>query len=165
MQTALEILEYSYNSNFATANPMKFHHVSSTLANFMAIASVISLSAVTFTPLIPSSVIAQEAGEPVTTTSTPQSIALAKYLKQIGAKVYTTYWCPHCHNQKERFGKEAVKFIQVIECDRRGVNPQTQLCIDKKIRGFPTWEINGNFYTGDRSLEYLANLSGYRNGI
>jgi len=164
-QTALKILEYSYNSNFATASPMKFHHVSSTLATCIAIASVTSLSAVTFTPLVTSPAIAQETGDPVTTTSTPQAISLAKYLNQIGAKVYTAYWCPHCHHQKERFGKEAVKNLQVIECDRRGVNPQTQLCIDKKIRGFPTWEINGEFYAGDRTLENLANLSGYRNGI
>ncbi|NMF58533.1 protein disulfide isomerase family protein [Pseudanabaena yagii] len=165
-QTALEILEYIYNSNFATVYPMKFHYASSTLAAFgMAIASVTSISAVAFTPLITSPAIAQETGEPVTTTSTPQAIALSKYLKKIGAKVYTAYWCPHCHNQKERFGKEAVKNLQVIECDRRGVNPQTQLCIDKKIRGFPTWEINGRFYEGDRTLENLANLSRYRNGI
>ncbi|NEO03070.1 MAG: hypothetical protein F6K50_49480, partial [Moorea sp. SIO3I7] len=38
---------------------------------------------------------------------------------------------------------------------------QTNLCIEAKIRGFPTWEINGRFYPGMLSLEQLAKFSGY----
>ena len=142
---------------------MKFHHPSSTLAAVgIAIASITSLSALTFTPYLTETAIAQEAAPTVTTRSNDNAIALAKHLRKIGAKVYTAFWCPHCHNQKERFGKEAIGQIEVIECDRRGVKPQTQLCIDKKIRGFPTWEINGELYAGDRSLENIARLSKYR---
>jgi len=142
---------------------MKFHHPSSTLAAVgIAIASITSLSALTFTPYLTETAIAQEAAPTVTTRSNDNAIALAKHLRKIGAKVYTAFWCPHCHNQKERFGKEAIGQIEVIECDQRGVKPQTQLCIDKKIRGFPTWEINGELYAGDRSLENIARLSKYR---
>lgn len=148
---------------------MKFHTSSSTLATVsIAIASMISFSALTFVPIVTVPAIARETGEtgePVTTRSTPQAIALAKHLRKIGAKMYAAYWCPHCHNQKERFGQEATSQLDVIECDRRGVKPQRQLCIDKKIRGFPTWEINGRFYEGDRTLENLANLSRYRGDI
>ena len=43
----------------------------------------------------------------VTTKSTPASIALAKHLTSSGAVMYSAYWCPHCHEQKELFGKEA----------------------------------------------------------
>ncbi len=142
---------------------MKFHHPSSTLAAVgIAIASITGISAMTFTPQLTGSAIAQEAAPTVTTTSSANAIGLAKHLHKIGAKVYTAFWCPHCHNQKERFGEEAVKQLEVIECDSRGVKPQRQLCIDKKIRGFPTWEIDGKLYAGDRSLENLAELSKYR---
>jgi glutaredoxin len=101
----------------------------------------------------------------VTTTSRVNEIALAKHLRKIGAKLYTAYWCPHCHSQKQRFGKEAVKHLEVIECDRRGVKPQTQLCRDKKIRAYPTWEINGKLYPGNHSLESIANFSQYRGNL
>lgn len=168
-KTSLEILQYSYNSNFAPMYFMKFHAPSLTLvAVGIAIASMTSFSALTFGPIVTAPAIAQttgETGEPVNTRSTPQAISLAKYLRKIGAKVYTAYWCPHCHSQKERFGQEATSQLDVVECDRRGVKPQRQLCIDKKIRGFPTWEIDGRLYEGDRTLENLANLSKYRGDI
>jgi glutaredoxin len=98
----------------------------------------------------------------VTTTSSANEIALAKHLRKIGAKLYTAYWCPHCHSQKQRFGKQAVETLVVIECDQRGITPQTQLCQDKRVRAYPTWEINGKMYAGSHSLETLAELSGYR---
>ncbi|WP_126384594.1 protein disulfide isomerase family protein [Pseudanabaena sp. ABRG5-3] len=148
---------------------MKFHDISSRLVSIsIAIIGMTSFSALTFVPTLTAPAIAQtigEKGEPVTTRSTPQAIALAKHLRKIGAKVYTAYWCPHCHDQKERFGQEATSQLDIIECDQRGFKPQRQLCIAKKIRGFPTWEINGRFYEGDRTLENLANLSRYRGDI
>ena len=109
-------------------------------------------------------VIAQESAPAVTSRSTAQEIALAKHLKKIGAKLYTAYWCPHCHRQTHLFGKEAVKHLAVIECDPNGVNQQSQLCSSKKIRGYPTWEINGRFYPGVRSLRDLARISNYSGG-
>ncbi len=98
----------------------------------------------------------------VTTRSTPQTIALAKHLNKIGAKVYTAYWCPYCHRQVQSFGKEASRNLTVIECDRGAVNHQNQLCVAKKISGFPTWEINGKLYSGMRTLNDLARISNYR---
>jgi hypothetical protein len=98
----------------------------------------------------------------VTTRSTPQTIALAKHLNKIGAKLYVAYWCPYCHRQTERFGKEAMRNLTVIECDRRAVNHQNRLCVAKGISGFPTWEINGKLYSGMRTLDALARLSNYR---
>jgi len=29
------------------------------------------------------------------------------------------------------------------------------------VKGFPTWEIKGQFYSGTQSLEKLADVSGY----
>lgn len=104
-----------------------------------------------------------ETGLPITTPSGPSEIALARHLTDVGAKMYGAYWCPHCHDQKQLFGLQAVKLIPYVECAADGANPQTALCQSKsEVTGFPTWEINGQFYPGTRSLDELANLSGYQ---
>ena len=46
---------------------------------------------------------------------------------------------------------------------KSGINSQTQLCIDKKIKGFPTWEINGKLFLGVLSLKELSKLTGFKN--
>ena len=76
----------------------------------------------------------------VTSESTRESIELAKYLKDNGVVKYSAYWCPNCLNQGELFGKQAYRELNVVECARDGINSQTQLCIDKKIKGFPHGE-------------------------
>ena len=97
----------------------------------------------------------------ITSESTKESIAFAKYLKDNGVVKYSAYWCPHCLNQGELFGKQAYKELNVVECARDGKNSQTQLCIDKEVLGFPSWEINGNLIIGVQSLEELSKLTGY----
>ena len=99
----------------------------------------------------------------VTSESTRESIELAKYLKNNGVVKYSAYWCPNCLNQSELFGKQAYGELNVVECARDGINSQTQLCIDKKIKGFPTWEINGNLILGVLSLKELSKLTGFKN--
>ncbi|MEG3861618.1 vitamin K epoxide reductase family protein [Microcoleus sp. herbarium12] len=99
----------------------------------------------------------------VTTTSGPAQIALAQHLRQIGAKEYGAYWCPHCHDQKLLFGKEAAKIIDYFECDPKGQNSRAEICqaAAANVKGFPTWEIKGQFYSGTKQLDELADLSGY----
>ena len=99
----------------------------------------------------------------VTSESTRESIELAKYLNDKGVVKYSAYWCPNCLNQSELFGKQAYKELNVVECARDGKNSQTQLCIDKNIKGFPTWEINGKLILGILSLKELSNLTGFKN--
>jgi uncharacterized membrane protein len=113
----------------------------------------------------PSSVTADipgEAGPPVSTVSGDAEMQLAAHLADIDAKMYSAWWCPHCHDQKQLFGSQAVKVIPYVECDPAGQNPQTELCqsVDE-VRGFPTWEINGQFLSGAKPLEELADASGY----
>ena len=79
----------------------------------------------------------------VSSESTKESIELAKYLNDKGVVKYSAYWCPNCLNQSELFGKQAYRELNEVECARDGINSKTQLCIDKKIKGFLTWEING----------------------
>ena len=97
----------------------------------------------------------------ITSESTKESIAFAKYLKDNGVVKYSAYWCPNCLNQGELFGKQAYKELNVVECARDGKNSQTQLCIDKEVLGFPSWEINGKIIIGVQSLEDLYKLTGY----
>lgn len=106
--------------------------------------------------------IAGEAGLAITTTSEAAEIALAQHLKQVGAKMYGAYWCPHCHDQKQLFGREAFSQLNYIECDPKGKNPQPDLCKAANIKSYPTWEINGKIYSGTQSLEELASASGYQ---
>jgi uncharacterized membrane protein/glutaredoxin len=89
------------------------------------------------------------------------TVKLAKHLDAAGIKMYGAFWCPHCQDQKAMFG-DAAKYLPYIECDPRGKNSQAQLCRDKHIKGFPTWEIDGEFYASVQSLNNLADLSGYQ---
>ena len=99
----------------------------------------------------------------VTSESTKETIKFAKYLKDSGVIKYSAYWCPNCLNQSELFGKQAYMELNVVECANDGKNSQTQLCIDKKIKGFPSWEINGKIILGVLTLEELSTLTGYEN--
>lgn len=98
----------------------------------------------------------------ISSHSGPAEIELASHLTAIGAKEYGAFWCPHCQEQKQLFGKEAFPEINYIECDPRGNNAKPELCQAANIRSYPTWEINGNFYSGLQSLEKLADLSAYQ---
>ena len=98
----------------------------------------------------------------VTSESTKESIEFAKYLTDYGVIKYSAYWCPNCHKQSELFGKQAYKELNVVECAKDGRNSQTQLCIDKQIKGFPTWEINGKLFLGVLTIQELSNLTGYK---
>ena len=97
----------------------------------------------------------------VTTESSPATLALAEHLTGSGAVMYSAYWCPHCHEQKELFGKEASDKLNVVECAADGQNNQADLCRSKGLQGFPSWEINGSIESGVASLETLAERSGY----
>lgn len=99
---------------------------------------------------------------PVRSESNAGQIALAEHLTASGAKIYTAYWCPHCHDQKEMFGRQATEKLTVIECAPDGRNSQRELCEAKKIEGYPTWEINGQLDSGVKPLAKLAEASGYQ---
>lgn len=98
----------------------------------------------------------------VTSESSPAAVALADHLTSGGAVMYSAYWCPHCHEQKELFGKEASAKLNVVECAADGENNQADLCRSKGLEGFPSWEIKGTIESGVQSLDSLAERSGYR---
>ncbi|WP_013323347.1 vitamin K epoxide reductase family protein [Gloeothece verrucosa] len=101
-------------------------------------------------------------GWDITTTSKEAELALAKQLSASGAKMYGAFWCPHCYDQKQLFGKEAFELINYVECDPQGINPKQELCQKAGVTGFPSWEIKGKLYPGTQKLDKLAELSGYK---
>jgi uncharacterized membrane protein/glutaredoxin len=83
---------------------------------------------------------------------------LALHLKDKGFKMYGAFWCPHCQEQKAMFG-DASAMVPYIECDARAANAKAELCQQKRITSYPTWEVDGKFYEGVQSLSGLADLS------
>jgi len=78
----------------------------------------------------------------------------AKCLTEKGVTMYGAEWCSHCKNQKKMFGS-SFQYVNYVECPK---NPN--LCNSKGIQGYPTWEIDGELYSGERPLESLSSLSG-----
>ncbi|MDQ5971171.1 MAG: hypothetical protein QG566_117 [Patescibacteria group bacterium] len=80
---------------------------------------------------------------------------LAQCIKDSGAEFYGAFWCPHCQSQKALFGG-AKNLLPYIECS----NPDrsvTQICLDKKIEGYPTWIFpSGEKLYGEVDLKTLA---------
>ena len=64
----------------------------------------------------------------VNTKSSQSSIQLANHLTANNIVLYNAYWCPHCHEQKEMFGKAAAKELVIVECAVDGQNNQNALC-------------------------------------
>jgi hypothetical protein len=117
--------------------------------------------------LVPRShIIAGEPGKAIVNTSDKAEVALAKHLNKTGAKMYGAFWCGHCANQKELFGKEAFAKVKYIECDAKGTNAQPTLCTQAGIKGFPTWKFkNGKQIEGTATLAALAEASGYKGDL
>lgn len=101
----------------------------------------------------------------IMTESTSLTLALAKHLHSIGAKMYGAFWCSHCLEQKEMFGHEAAKLLDYVECFpsgyRKGIKIE-KACADAGIEGFPTWIINGKVLSGEQELPELARASGFK---
>ena len=104
----------------------------------------------------------QKSSPVVTTKSSKQKIDFAKFLNKNKIIMYSAYWCPHCHDQKQLFGKKATEELSIIECAKDGINNQYKLCQEKEIDGFPSWEINNKIYTGTRDLKELVNITNYK---
>ena len=94
--------------------------------------------------------------------STSYSRAVAKHLKESGAKMYGAFWCSHCEDQKETFGAGAD--IPYVECFPNGWEKGTPLapaCAAAEVTGFPTWVMgDGTKFEGEKTLQELAKASG-----
>lgn len=90
----------------------------------------------------------------------PKYIDFAKCLGSKNVKMYGAFTCSHCLNQKKSFG-DGWQYINYIECHPQVPNAKPQVCIDKKLEGFPTWEMqDGEFLVGEQTMETLSQKSG-----
>ncbi len=95
-----------------------------------------------------------------TGTASGPNVAFAQCLKDKGATFFGAFWCPHCRSQKALFG-DAVPALPYVECSTPDGKGQTQICRDKKIESYPTWEFaDGSRVTGEQSFATLAEKSG-----
>lgn len=69
--------------------------------------------------------------------------SFAKCLTEKGTLMYGTFWCPKCAEQKKMFGS-SFQFVDYVECDARGENEQSQLCIEKNVEKYPDWQFSDN---------------------
>lgn len=85
---------------------------------------------------------------------------LAKCLTEKNIPMYGTFWCPKCADVKKSFGT-SFQYITYIECDARGENEQSELCIEKEIDKYATFEFpDGSRLIGKPSLTELAEKAG-----
>ena len=119
--------------------------------------------------------------------STPQAIDLAHYMRTVPNQQIVlagTYWCSHTSHQKELFGVEAWKELNVktetaaktfgrgpnksrsgftyIECAPQGYRSNPTICSNLKIDGYPTWIITKGDAANDSSKSNTVRLSGER---
>ncbi len=84
----------------------------------------------------------------------------SKCLTEKGAIMYGTFWCPHCAKTKKLFGN-SFSYINYIECDPRGDNEQSMLCISKNIDKYDTWEFSdGTRLISEPTLEQFSQKTG-----
>lgn len=56
----------------------------------------------------------------VTEESSRTAVELARRLSASGVKMFGAFWCTHCYDQKQLFGKEAMKYFPYVECYPEG---------------------------------------------
>ena len=86
--------------------------------------------------------------------------ALAKCIAQSDATFYGASWCPHCADQKTKFGTGA-QYLPYVECALPSDSGQTQVCIDHNITQYPTWVFaDGSRLVGVQTPQTLAMKTG-----
>lgn len=91
----------------------------------------------------------------VRSKSSARAVELAETLKSRNARLYGAFWCSHCADQKETLGAEAAAIMPYYECDAEGQNSKRDECQKVGVRGYPTWQLDGKLYSGERSLDDL----------
>jgi hypothetical protein len=84
----------------------------------------------------------------------------AKCLATKQVKMYGLYWCPHCAEQKEMFGK-AFQYVPYVECAIKGSRDLAPACVTAQVKLFPSWQFGaGQPVQGVFPLEELSDKTG-----
>jgi hypothetical protein len=82
--------------------------------------------------------------------------ALAKCIANTSTTFYGAFWCPHCREQKTKFGTGA-QYLPYHECSTPDASGELQSCIDEGIKNYPTWVFSdGSRLVGVQSPSTLA---------
>jgi hypothetical protein len=74
--------------------------------------------------------------------------------------MYGLYWCPHCAEQKEMFGR-AFRYVPYVECAIKGGGGITPECKAAGLKLFPSWQFGSNPpQEGVFPLEKLSDKTG-----
>jgi len=95
---------------------------------------------------------------PVTTHSSERALKLALDLESLDARMFGAYWCSHCYEQKQKLGYEAMGRLPYVECSKEGLNSKRDLCQEREVPGYPTWEVGGKLYPGEMELDELEDM-------
>ena len=80
---------------------------------------------------------------------------LAQCMTQKGVVMYGSFRCGVCAKTRAMFG-DSFQYVKEIECHPQGKNPQTELCLSKKIEGTPTWILEENGVDIKRAVGFLS---------
>jgi hypothetical protein len=84
----------------------------------------------------------------------------AKCLTSKQAKMYGAYWCPHCAEQKEEFGK-SFQYVNYVECAIQGSREMTPACKAVGVKHYPSWQFGTNpLVEGEFPLQELSDKTG-----
>ena len=84
----------------------------------------------------------------------------ARCLASKQAKMYGLYWCPHCKEQKDKFGK-AFRYVPYEECAIKGSRQLAPVCAAAGVKLFPSWQFGANPpKEGVFELEELSDKTG-----
>jgi len=93
------------------------------------------------------------------TPSTGNYDNFTKCLSDSGAKMYGTYGCKHCQNQKNMFGS-SLKYLDYVECSLSD-GSQASACSSAGVRVYPTWIFgSGTKVEGELTFQKLSEYSG-----
>jgi hypothetical protein len=67
----------------------------------------------------------------------------AKCLASKQTKMYGLFWCPHCAEQKEMFGK-AFRYVPYVECADHATRALMPECAAAGVKLFPSWQFGAN---------------------
>ncbi|MFB6214401.1 MAG: glutaredoxin family protein [Candidatus Bipolaricaulia bacterium] len=79
---------------------------------------------------------------------------LAVCLNEQGVTMYGLPTCPHCQEQKDKFG-DSFKHVNYVNCSEN-----RDRCLNQGIETVPTWIIDGEKIVGVQELEELAEKAG-----
>ena len=86
--------------------------------------------------------------------------SFAKCLAAKDAKMYGLYWCPHCIEQKEKFGA-SFRYVPYVECAIKGSRELAPACKIAGVKLFPSWQFGTEPpKEGILSLEALGDKTG-----